>query len=64
MYVKENIGQPGVIETEIVHLLKECVVIVTKKHGPKQLSKEVVHFSSDYKPDDDLETMFPGMLFH
>ncbi len=62
VYIKENIGQPGVSEVEMIQLLKECVVVVTKNHGPKQLSSDVVHLSSEYKPaeSDDLEAMFPG----
>ncbi len=63
VYIRDNIGQPGVIEAEMVQLLKDCVVVVTKQHGPKQPSRDVVHFSSEYKPaeEDDLDTMFPGM---
>lgn len=50
----------GVSEAEMVRLLKDCVVLVTK-HGSKQPSKEVIHFSSAYKPEDDLVTKFPGI---
>ena len=61
MYIKENIGQLGVSEAEMVHLLRDCVVIVTAKHGPKQPSKDVIHFSSEYNCKDDLLSMFPGV---
>jgi len=51
----------GVSEAEAVSLLKDCVAVVTKKHGARQPSKEVVHFSSQFQPADDLEKMFPGL---
>ena len=64
MYIKENIGQLGVSEAEMVHLLRDCVVIVTAKHGPKQPSKDVIHFSSEYNCKDDLLSMFPGVCVY
>ena len=51
----------GVSEAEVVSLLKDCIAVVTKKHGARQPSKEVVHFSSQFQPADDLEKMFPGL---
>ena len=50
----------GVFEAEMVRLLKDCVVLVTN-HGSKQPCREVIHFSSAYKPEDDLVTKFPGI---
>lgn len=49
----------GITEAEIVHLLKDSVVVVTNQ-GPKLPSKDVVHYSSSYIPDPDLEKLFPG----
>ncbi len=62
VYIKDNIGQPGVTEAEMAQLLIDCVVVVTKNQGPKCLGREVVHFISEYKPEegDELEAMFPG----
>lgn len=62
VYIKEKMVErgSGVSETEMVRLLKECVVIVTN-HGPRQPCREVVHFSSAYRCEDDLQTMFPGI---
>lgn len=62
VYVKvcmEQLGS-GIKEAEIVHLLKNSVVLVTNK-GPKQPSKEIIHFSSSFLPDPDLQTLFPGI---
>ena len=61
VYIKECMEQQGsgVKETEVIHLLKDCVVLVTNQ-GRKLPSREVIHFSSPYLPDPDLEKMFPG----
>lgn len=61
VYIKEKMAErgSGVSEAEMVRLLKDCVVLVTN-HGSKQPSREVIHFSSAYKPEDDLVTNFPG----
>ena len=63
VYIKECIEQPrsGITEVEIVHLLKDSVVVVTNQ-GPKLPSKDVVHYSSSYLPDPDLEKLFPGTI--
>lgn len=50
-------------EREIIHLLKDSVVLVTNK-GPKLPSKEIIHFSSSYLPDPDLEKLFPGIMLY
>lgn len=50
----------GIKETEVIHLLKDSVVLITNQ-GPMLPSKETVHFSSSYLPDPDLEKLFPGM---
>ena len=65
VYIKEKMAErgSGVSETEMVRLLKDCVVLVTK-HGSKQPSREVIHFSSAYKHEDDLVTKFPGTLHY
>lgn len=49
----------------MAQLLKDTVVVVTKDKGPKCPAREVVHFSSEYKPEEgnDLEAMFPGTLY-
>ena len=54
--------QPGCVikEAEVVHLLKDCVVLITNQ-GPKLPSEEIVHFSSAYLPDPDLKKLFPGI---
>ena len=62
VFVKESIGQPGVTESEIIRLFKECIAVVTKHHGMKQPGKETVNFSSEYKCTPDLEALFPGDL--
>ena len=50
----------GIKEAEVIHLLKDCVVLVTNKGG-KLPSKEVIHFSSAFLPSPNLEQLFPGM---
>ena len=64
VFIKENIGQPGVTESEVIRLFKECIAVVTKRHNAKQPSKEVVHFNSEYKSSPDLEGMFPGIILY
>ena len=61
VYGKECMEQPGsgIKEAEIVHLLKDSVVLVTNK-GPKLPSKEIIHFSSSFLPEPDLQKLFPG----
>ena len=61
VYIKEKMAErgSGVSETEMIRLLKDCVVVVTNQ-GSKQPCKEVVHFSSAYRCEDDLQTKFPG----
>ena len=51
----------GIKEAEIVHLFKDSVVLITNQ-GRKLPSKEIVHFSSSYLPDPDLEKLFPGIM--
>lgn len=65
IYIKECMEQPGsgIKETEIVHLLKDSVVLVTNQ-GPKLPSKEIIHFSSSFLPDPDLQKLFPGITNH
>ena len=62
VYIKECIEQPGsgIKESEVVHLLKDTIVLVTNK-GRVLPSKEVIHFSSSYLPSPDLEKVFPGI---
>ena len=51
----------GITEAEIVPLLRDCVALATKKHGPMQPANETLHFSSQFQPTYDLEKLFPGM---
>lgn len=62
VYIKDSIGMQGsgVTENEMVSLLKDCVALATKKHGARQPSKEVLHFSSQFQPSYDFEKLFPG----
>ena len=48
-------------ESEIVQLLKDNVILVTNK-GLKAPSKEVIHFSSQFRCDPDLQALFPGVF--
>ena len=63
VYVKDSLGVQGsgVTEGEIVSLLRDCVALVTKKHGAIQPAKDVLHFSSQFQPTYDLEKLFPGI---
>lgn len=60
-YIKDCLQDrsSGVTEAEIVQLLREHVVLVTNQ-GIKSPSKEVIHFSSQYKCEPDLQGFFPG----
>ena len=62
VYIKECMEQAGsgVKEAEIIHLFKDSVVLVTN-HGRKLPSRDIIHFSSSYRPDPDLEKLFPGI---
>ena len=61
VYIKDCSEQPGygIKEAEVIHLLKDSVVLITNQ-GPKLPSKETIHFSSSYLPDPDFENLFPG----
>ena len=63
VYIKDSLGVQGsgVTEQEIVSLLRDCVALVTRKHGVVQPAKEVLHFASQFQPSYDLEKLFPGM---
>lgn len=62
VYIKECLGKhdSGVNEAEVVSLLQGSVALLTKHHGRLQPSKDVLHFSSEFQPDYDLEQLFPG----
>jgi hypothetical protein len=63
VYIKDSLGAQGsgVTEQEIVSLLRDCVALVTRKHGVVQPAKEVLHFSSQFQPSYDLEKLFPDV---
>ncbi len=61
-YFKEYRGRrdSGINESEIIPLLKKCVVLVTNS-GLRYPDTDVIHFSSEYfSHRDDLVQMFPG----
>ena len=62
VYIKESLGKQdsSVNEAEVLSLLQGNVALVTKGHGRLQPSHDVLHFSSEFKPDYDLEKLFPG----
>ena len=65
-YYKEYRGRrdSGINESEIIPMLKKCVVLVTNR-GLKTPDTEIIHFSSEYlSRRDDLVQMFPGMLYN
>ena len=63
VYIKDNLGMQGsgVTEGEIVPLMRDCIALATKKHGPQQPAKEVLHFSTQFHHSYDFENLFPGI---
>ena len=63
VYIKDSLGMQGsgVTEAEVIPLIRDCVALATKKHGSRQPAKEVLHFSSQFRPNYDFEILFPGI---